>query len=57
MERVLVFYKDYFFDFFDKQTENVKKKIRIKLNMGRPDSAKACTDVSPKIPVLVKKVE
>ena len=27
MERVLVFYKDYFFDFFDKQTENVKKKI------------------------------
>jgi phage-related protein len=27
MERVLVFYKDYFFDFFDKQTETVKKKI------------------------------
>ncbi len=27
MERGLVFYKDYFFDFFDKQTENVKKKI------------------------------
>jgi len=27
MERVLVFYKNYFFDFFDKQTETVKKKI------------------------------
>ena len=35
----------------------VNKNIRMRLNIGRPDSAKACTDVSPKIPVLVRKVE
>ena len=35
----------------------ISQKIRIKLNMGLPDSAKACTEVSPKTPVRVKYVE
>ena len=38
-------------------TVKTNRKVRIKLNIGLPDSAKACTEVSPKIPVLVKKVE
>jgi hypothetical protein len=34
-ERNLFFYKHYFFEFYDKQSEEVKKKIEWTLNMIR----------------------
>jgi hypothetical protein len=51
----------YFPEMYKKQgqegTIKTNRKVRMRLNIGRPDSAKACTEVSPSMPVLVKKVE
>jgi phage-related protein len=35
MERNIIFYKDYFYDFYDKQTERVKRKIDFVLDLVR----------------------
>ena len=39
------------------RTVNTAKKENIKIFIALPASVKACTEVSPSMPVLVKKVE